>query len=133
MINLLGEKTYYELYIEPTIKQFISRRFENIVRDYFSILSKQGYRKDIKEIGSLFTSNSEFDCVLKLINNDYAIYEAKYLSNPISKQEIRKEILQIKDIKGINVKEIGFVCSSGYKDKIDDVKYLDLEDILFIK
>lgn len=130
-ISLLTPNRYYELYIEPSLNTFISMRFENIVRDYFSIAISKGQYREIVDIGSYFTSNSEFDCVFKKNNDKYSIYEVKYHKNPMNKEEQLKEIQQVKDIEGLNVDSIGFVCSSGFKEKLADAKYLDLKDIFF--
>ncbi|MBP5216848.1 MAG: AAA family ATPase [Bacilli bacterium] len=130
-ISLLGEERYYDLYIAPTIKQFVSRRFENIVRDYFSLAVKRGQYPDIVDIGSFFTAESEFDCVLKKMDGSFAIYEVKYLSKPLRSAEVQKETFQIRQIKGLNVKEIGFASSSGFENRLDGIHYLDLDDIFF--
>ena len=102
-----------------------------IVRDYFSLAVKKGMYEDIVDIGSYFTSNSEFDCVLEKKSGGFAIYEVKYYSKPLKESEIIEEIEQVKKIKGLNVKEIGFVCSSGYESKVENATYLSLEDIFF--
>ena len=130
-ISLLGEQRYYDLYIAPSLKEFVSRRFENIVRDYFSFAVKKGKYPDIVDIGSYFTAESEFDCVLQKASGGYAVYEVKYLSQPMKEAQVRKEISQIREIKGLDVKEIGFVCSSGFANKMEGIVYLDLDDIFF--
>lgn len=130
-IRLLGPAKYYELYIEPSIKSFVSKRFENIVRDYFSIAVSKGLYEEIIDIGTFFTADSEFDCVYKKKNNKYSVYEVKYYSNPMSLNEQKKEIEQVKNIKGLDIDEIGFACSAGFKNKIDGIKYLELKDMFF--
>lgn len=130
-IKFLGRKKYYDLYIKPSIKEFISRRFEGIVKNYFTIAMSKGLYDDIVDIGSFFTCNSEFDCVLQKKNGKYDIYEVKYYSKPMSLIEQEKEIEQVKNIKGLNVDGIGFVCSAGFKEKIEGIKYLELNDIYF--
>lgn len=129
-IKLLTPSRYYDLYIEPSINQFISRRFENIVRDYFTVAISKGMYEDIIDIGSYFTSNAEFDCVLKK-SNKYSVFEVKYFEKPLSIAKQKEEIEQVKAIKGLEVGEIGFVCSFGFEGKLDGVTYLDLKDILF--
>ena len=130
-ISLLSKEKFYETKIEPSITTFISLRFENIVKDYFSIAFSKGMYKDYVDIGSYFTSNSEFDCVIKKKDKKYIVYEAKYYSNPIDEKIIQTELKQIQDIKGIDVDEIGFVSSSGYKSILKGIKYLELKDIFF--
>lgn len=130
-INLLGEERYYDLYIEPSIKTFISLRFENIVKSYFSLAIKKGLYPNIVDIGSYFTSNNEYDCVIKKKDGTYSIYEAKYYTKKLDSSIIYKEIEQIKEIKGLNITEIGFVSSSGFNSSIEGIKYLDIDDIFF--
>ena len=131
LINMLGEERFYDVYIAPSINTFISLRFENIVRDYFSIAIRKGMYKDVIDIGTFFTSTSEFDCVLKTNDDNYIVYEVNNYSKPIDDSIIKKEIMQINNIKGINVKRIGIVSSSGFKEKDLDLDYLELDDIFF--
>ena len=42
-----------------------------------------------------------------------------------------KKIEQIKNIRGINIDEIGFVCTGGFEKKIDGIKYIALNEIFF--
>ncbi|MBO7086180.1 MAG: hypothetical protein J6W25_03590 [Bacilli bacterium] len=126
---MLGEDRFYDVLIEPSINEFISRRFESIVKEYFSYKVKQGYYKDIIDIGSYFGINSEFDCVLKKSNYTYAIYEVKYCNDPISPSVINQKIEQINKIKGLKVSEIGFVSASGYESKDLDINYLEIDDL----
>ena len=130
-IGLLGEKRFYEVFIAPSIKDFLSRRFESIVRDYFSIAVKKGMYPDIIDIGSYFTESSEFDCVLKKTDGTYAVYEVKLYAKPMKAKEIYEEMSQIKAIKGLPVTEIGFLCSAGYEKRIEGARYLTLDDLFF--
>ena len=92
---------------------------------------KKGLYENIIDIGTFFTGNSEFDCVLQTKNKKYTIFEVKYLNHPMEKGEMYKEIEQIKQIKGLNIERIGFVCSSGFKDTIPNISYLELNDLFF--
>lgn len=132
-INLLGEDRYYELYIMPSIKTFISLRFENIAKNYFSLAIKKGLYPNIVDIGSYFTNNNEYDCVIKKKDGSYAFFEVKYYTKEVNPGIIHKEIEQIKEIKGLNITEIGFISSSGFISTIDGIKYLDIDDIFFDK
>ena len=133
LISLLGEERYYNEYIVKSIREFISRRFERVVRDYFSISLKKGLFNNVIGIGSYFSSNNEFDCVLKKNDKTYAIYEAKYFSKPLSENIQIDEIDKIKSIKGLKVNEIGFVSSSGYEKRIEGIKYIEFNDLFFTK
>lgn len=45
--------------------------------------------------------------------------------------ECQKANEQIKEIKGLNITEIGFVSSSSFNSSIEGIKYLDIDDIFF--
>lgn len=130
-IRLLTPSRYYDKYIAPSLKEFISKRFENIVRDYFTIAISKGMYQEIVDIGSYFTLDSEFDCVFKKENGKYSIYEVKYLSNQMGLESQLKELKQVEQINGLDIDEIGFVCSGGFSVEIDGIKYLELKDIFF--
>ena len=129
MINLFGPNRFFDEYIKVSLNEFISRRFERITRDYFSIMIRRGKYSDVIGIGAYFSNDSEFDCVLKKKDYTYSIYEAKYHENPLSERLQLKEIEDIKMVKGINVTEIGFVSSNGFERYIDGINYLDLNDL----
>lgn len=130
-IKLLTPSRYYDLYIEPSIRDFISRRFENIVRDYFTISISKGGHEEIIDIGSYYYEQYEFDCVYRKKNGNYSFYEAKHYVKPMKQSEQTKKIEQIKSIKGIDIDEIGFVCTGGFEKKIDGIKYIDLDELFF--
>lgn len=131
-ISLLGSKRYYETYISKSINEFISRRFESVVKEYFSLMVKKGNYPSIIDIGTYFTSNNEYDCVYKKEDGTYVFYEVKYLKNPLSKGEMLHEIEQIKQIKGITISEVGFVCSGGFDTKLPNVQYLELSNLFVL-
>lgn len=133
-LTILGEEAFYNEYIEPSILTFISHRFEEIVKDYFSLCIKKGKLTGIKNIGTYYYNNSitktngEFDVVLQ-IHDSFDIYEVKYYNSPMTKTQIQKEITQIRQIKGINVGKIGFVSASGYEIIDNEYDCLTLEDL----
>lgn len=130
-INLLTPSRYFELYIEPSIEEFISKRFESVVRDYFTIAISKGLFEDIKDIGSYFTGNSEFDCVFQKKNGKFSVFEVKYYLKPMKETEQQEKIKQILDIKGLDIDEVGFVCSGGFEKKLNNLQYLELNDLFF--
>lgn len=132
LISLLGTERFFELKIVPSIEEFISRRFECMVRDYFSLLSKTQNDKTIVNIGSYFTNENEYDCVIKRDNNKYEVYEVKYTKKPIDLSTMHKEIVQIKQIPGLKISKIGFVSASGFTQKINEVEYIDLDKLFDI-
>ncbi len=119
LIFRLGEDTYYETYIKPSLTQFISRRFEQISLQYFRRLSVTGQMTDILDFGTYWFdnpaahTNGEFDCVLKR-SDGYDFIECKFYTKPMSEDECEKEEQQLKNIEGIVFRQIGFVCSAGF-------------------
>lgn len=70
-LQMLGAEAFYDNYIEPSITTFISHRFEEIARTFFSLQVKEGKRKGIFRIGTYYyddsatKTNGEFDVVLQ--------------------------------------------------------------------
>ena len=128
-ISLLGSARYYDIYISKSINEYISRRFESVVKEYFSLMVKKGKYPTIIDLGTYFTSNSEYDCVFKKQDGTYGFYEVKFFKDYLSTGEMLKEIEQIEQIKGISVSEIGFVCSGGFETRLQNIKYLELDDL----
>ena len=133
-LQMLGAESFYDEYIEPSIITFISHRFEEIGRTYFSILVKKGKLKGVLDIGTYYYDDSankrhgEFDIVLKR-KDAYDIYEAKYYAGMLSEKEMLDEERQIQRIKGLNIGNIGFVTVSGAETKFDRFAYIDGEDL----
>ena len=120
-LQMLGAEAFYESYIAPSLKTFISHRFEEIARVYFSLCVREGKLKGVLNIGTYYyddsasKTNGEFDVVLQRADV-YDIYEAKYYSSPLSLKEMREEEKQIKFIKGIMVGKVGFIAANGFED-----------------
>lgn len=120
-LQTLGAEAFYESYIAPSLKTFISHRFEEIVKVYFSLCARAGKLKGVLNIGTYYyddsasKTNGEFDVVLQRAST-YDIYEVKYYSSPLSLKEMREEERQIKAIKGINVGRIGFIVANGFEE-----------------
>ena len=104
------------------------------MRDYFSLKAKNGSLKGIRNIGTYYyddqhnKTNGEFDVALD-IKDGYAIYEAKYLKTPLTKQQILEEVKQIKQIEEINVLKIGFISISGFKEPVSGYELINGEDL----
>lgn len=120
---MLSAEAFYEKHIEPSLKTFISYRFEDIVRTYYSLCSKKGLIKSISAIGTYYYDdvknhkNGEFDVALEIDKKQYKIVEAKYYDkHPLKLSEMQKEVEQIKSIKEIEVKDIAFISTSGYEE-----------------
>ena len=120
-LQMLGAEAFYESYIAPSLKTFISHRFEEVARVYFSLCARAGKLKGVLNIGTYYyddsasKTNGEFDVVLQRVST-YDIYEVKYYSSPLSLKEMREEERQIKAIKGINVGKVGFIASNGFEE-----------------
>ncbi len=120
-LSMLGAEAFYDEYVEKPMITFISHRFEEICRTYFSRLSINGKLKGVLNIGTYYyddsatRTNGEFDVVLKR-RNAYDIYEVKFYRAPLNEKEILSEAEKIKNVKGLSLGEIGFISVSGYED-----------------
>ena len=133
-LQVLGAEAFYDEYVAPTLTDFISRRFEGICRDYFSLQVRSGKLKGVRNIGSYYyddpvhRKNGEFDVTLELADG-YAIYEAKYYVQPMTLDEIRREAQQVANIKELAVKQLGFIAINGFVEQEKPYTYLDGNDI----
>ena len=133
-LQVLGAEAFYDEYVAPTLTDFISRRFEGICRDYFSLQVRSGKLKGVRNIGSYYyddpvhRKNGEFDVALELADG-YAIYEAKYYAQPMTLDESRREAQQVANIKELAVKQLGFIAINGFVEQEKPYTYLDGNDI----
>lgn len=133
-LQVLGAEAFYDEYVAPTLTDFISRRFEGICRDYFSLQVRSGKLKGVRNIGSYYyddpvhRKNGEFDVALELADG-YAIYEAKYYAQPMTLDEIHREAQQVANIKELTVKQLGFIAINGFVEQENPYTYLDGNDI----
>lgn len=133
-LQVLGAEAFYDEYIAPALTDFISRRFEGICRDYFSLQVRSGKMKGVRNIGSYYNDdpahrkNGEFDVALEFADG-YEIYEAKYYAQPMTLDEIHREVQQVEGIKELTVKQIGFIAIHGFVEREEPYFYLDGNDI----
>ena len=133
-LNILGPSAFYDEYIEPTIIEFISHRFESLVRNYFSLLVKNGLLKGVLNIGTYYYDdpikklNGEFDVAIQN-RNGFEIYEIKYLKGKMTKNQLIEEVKQIKQIQEINVCKIGFVSINGFSSDISGYELITGNDL----
>lgn len=119
-LQMLGASTFYDTYIAPSITTFISHRFEDICRSYFSLSVQNGNSKGVYNIGTLYyddsinKTNGEFDVALQK-KDCYDIYEVKYLSVPLDMKSMEQEEKQISVINGLKIGTIGFISVSGFE------------------
>ena len=129
-LQVLGAEAFYDEYIAPALTDFISRRFEGICRDYFSLQVRSGKMKGVRNIGSYYyddpahRKNGEFDVALEFADG-YEIYEAKYYAQPMPLDEIHREVQQVEEIKELTVKKIGFIAINGFAEREEPYLYLD--------
>ncbi|NLT10167.1 MAG: AAA family ATPase [Ruminococcus sp.] len=119
-VQRIGEKQFYNRNISDVLLQFVSRRLEGITLQYFHRMSLLGEYPDIEDFGSYWyddpetKTNDEFDCVLKRSGEHYDFYECKHFDRPMTLEECRQEKQQLENIRGIQVADIGFVCTGGF-------------------
>ena len=119
-IARIGEDQYYNRKIENTLEQFVSRRLEGITLQYFHRMAALGRYPDIEDFSSYWyddpvtKTNGEFDCVIKRTGEKYDFYECKYFDRPMTPEECSREKDQLMKIKGLDVSDIGFVCTGGF-------------------
>lgn len=136
-LNILGPDAFYDEYIEPSIVEYISHRFESLTRDYFSLLVKNNSLSGVRNIGTYYyddpinKTNGEFDVVLQK-KNGFEIYEVKYLKGEMTHKQLQEEIDQISRIQEIDVCKIGFVSINGFSKPIPGYTYLSGDDIYFV-
>jgi len=114
---------FFNVIIEPSLNTYISYRFEDIVKQYFRNEILSGRYNNALIVGTYFyndhinKTNGELDIVIRK-KDTFDIYEAKYLNNKLSINDINKEISQIKNIKDLKIDNIGFVSINGFEEDI---------------
>lgn len=132
LIVSIGVDNYYDAYIKDSLVTFISHRFEEIVRDYYSLLCAKGELTGIRDIGTYYYDdsinkmNGEFDVVLEY-KDRMKIVEVKYYKNKLTLKEINKEAEQIKKIKTNSKIEYAFLSTSGYESS--DYECIDIRSL----
>lgn len=135
IIMRIGAEAYYRNYIRATLDTFISHRFEDIAKEYFSRVSRKHPEKGIFDIGTFWYDlpqehkNGEFDCVLQY-EDGYSVIEVKYYQNPMTKEEIRKELEQVTGLTDfMKIKKIGFLCLAGFDMEDETLELIDGNEI----
>ncbi len=129
-LQILGAKAFYEEYIKDSLITFISHRFEEICRSYFSLQVQAGKLKGIRNIGTYYyddskaKKNGEFDVVLQT-KETYDVYEAKFLSAPMTDKQIQEEISQVRTIPELKIGKIGFISINGFEKEYPDLPLID--------
>lgn len=114
-----GPDAAYDNLVLPSLDTYISKRFEKIVREYFTRVIRERKNRDFLESGTYWydlpreKKNGEFDCVVKM-KDGYMVVECKYLKDPMTVSLATEEERKILDIKEFEIRKIGFACSSGF-------------------
>ena len=125
LIVNLGPDAFYKRMIEPSIKSFISHRFEDVALQYFKRQIINGSMTHAMNYGSYWydnpetKTNGEFDCVVER-KDSYDVYECKYYERPMSKKECLKEIEQVRVIPNLPIANVGFVAVNGFDFESDE-------------
>ena len=121
IINDIGSYNFYHNYIKDSLVTFVSLRFEDQAKEYFSLLSKKGIRNDIKNIGTYYyddkenATNGQFDVVLET-KKGYEIYNVKFYKEPLKVSVMNKEVSEVNMIKELKVSKNGFINVNGFED-----------------
>lgn len=132
----INENDFYDSYIEPSLKTFISYRFEGIVMDYLRRNASDIEGCPVLDIGRYWydnpetKENGEFDTVIQL-RDYYRFYEVKFLSRPMSRSEIESEADKIRKVKGLGNIRIGFASINGFAAGSSDDYILITGDDLY--
>lgn len=114
-----GPDAAYDNLVLPSLDTYISKRFEKMVREYFARRIRERRDRDFIETGTYWYDlprekrNGEFDCVVKM-KDGYMVVECKYLKDPMTASLAMEEERKILDIRELEVKSVGFACSSGF-------------------
>lgn len=136
IIISIGKDNFYDNFISDSLTTYISHRFEEIVRSYYSILAINNQLKGIRNIGTFYyddsknKKNGEFDVVLEF-NDYFKIVEVKYYKNILTLSEMNKEVNQINEIKTNYRLEFAFVSTSGYENS--SYECINIESLYDIK
>ena len=133
-IQQFGADAVWEMAIRPSFETFLSYRFEETARSYFSRMVRKGFLKGVLDVGTYWYDNrkthknGEFDCVLAY-SDGYAIFEVKHLSSPLDRNLADEEAEKIREIEDLNVRRIGFVSLEGFSFLDSDYNLISGENL----
>lgn len=133
-IETNNPKGYFDAHIAPSFITFVSYRFEEIVRKWFSMQASCGIRPDIMRTGTYWYNdkkrkmNGEFDVALET-NHGYEIYECKFLSSPMPLSLVKEELDKVRSVDSLDIVKVGFVSSSGFESIVDGAELFTAEDV----
>ena len=127
----ISAEAWYKQHVAPSLSTYISYRFEEIARSWFSLLSEKGIREDILDIGTYWfddRKNGEFDVAIKTAQA-YEVYEVKFLKDKLSLRAMDKEIEKIQAIEGLGIGTIGFISASGFESSLPGIRQITGEEL----
>ena len=133
-LTMLGADAFYDEYVEKPLVTFISRRFEELCRSYFSLQIRSGAIRGVSNVGTYWyddgatRTSGEFDVVLGR-RDKYDIYEVKYYSSPMTKKDIIAEAGKIEKVKGLTPGKIGFIAASGFEEDVNGFELISGEQL----
>ena len=133
-IETNNPKGYFDVHIAPSFITFVSYRFEEIVRKWFSMQASCGIRPDIMRTGTYWYNdkkrkmNGEFDVAFETIHG-YEIYECKFLSSPMPLSLVKEELDKVRSVDSLDIVKVGFVSSSGFESSVDGAELFTAEDV----
>lgn len=129
-IDRIGPEAVAENIILPSLDTYLSYRFEDIAKQYFSRLAKAGRLKSILDMGSYWYNDrithctGEFDVVLEFPDG-YDVFEVKYLKDRMPYELAQKKAEEIRALKAFKARRIGFVSISGFAFTSDEFILVD--------
>ena len=133
-IQQLGVDAVYEEFVQPSLPTYLSYRFEDTARSYFSRAVRAGLVKGIRDVGTYWYDdrerhrNWEFDCAVAY-SDGYGIFEVKHLAGPMDKALADEEACRIREVDELAVKRIGFVSLCGFSFSDSDYILITGDDL----
>ena len=130
----VGDRSYFDSRIRPSLVTYVSYRFEEIARSWFSILSQNGKRPDVLRIGTYWYDDKdsrrsgEFDVALQT-SEGYEIYECKFLENKAPLSLVQEEKRKAMAAGGLAVTRFGMISSSGFEENTDQAVLITGDDL----
>ena len=121
-LKMIPPQQFYNIYIEPSLNEYISRRFEEQIREYVQLEMYNGKYQNVSNIGTYYyddiknKTNGEFDVAIEYADKSYELIETKFYKNPMPKSEMLEEIAQVQIVPNLKIKQISFLCSAGYEE-----------------
>ncbi len=129
-INRYGADFVWEK-IREGVATFISRRFEDTVRDFIILCVKNNPTLNFLDIGTYWSDskdrNNEYDVVIKQ-KNGYFIVSCKYLKS-LLENKLEEEEQKKMDSADIPLSGFGFASIEGFENTSDDILHIDGRDL----